>query len=97
LGSGTTEFALVTEVNSFVFQCKMDEVKAEPAANSDISPMFLSSEHQLLEVNDEGLVTYDILRNGAKVSVSFYYTLNCMSDLFEKEMCAGPLTHLVLF
>lgn len=76
-------------MNDFVFQHKMDEVKAEPDSDSYTPPMFLSSEHQLLEMNDEGPVTFDILRNGAKVSFYFCCSVNSVSELFEKELCVG--------
>jgi hypothetical protein len=61
----------------------MDEVKAEPDVDSYTPPLFLSDEHQLLHMNDEGPVTFDMLRNGAKVSFSFY-SVNSVSDLLQK-------------
>jgi hypothetical protein len=73
-------------VNNIGFQHKMDEVKAEPDSDNDTRPMFLSSEHQLLDVNDEGQIPFHVLQKGIKVSVYFYST---NFELSEKGVQVG--------
>lgn len=55
-----------------VFQDQMDEIKAEPDSDGDTPPLFLSREHELLEMNDERPVSFDMLQKGAKVSFPFH-------------------------
>lgn len=66
-------------MNNFVLQHKMDRVKAEPDSVSDTTPAFLSSEHELHDMNDEGPVSFDVLQKGAKVRFSSYSSVNHVS------------------
>ena len=62
-------------MNNFVLQRKMDKVKVEHDSISDTSPPFVSSEHELHDMNDEGTFSFDILQKGAKVRF-FSYSVN---------------------
>jgi hypothetical protein len=60
---------MFSTVNNVGFQHKMDEVKAEPESDTDIQPMFLASDHQLLDMNDEGQIPFHVLQDGIEVSI----------------------------
>jgi hypothetical protein len=59
---------MFSSVNNNGFQHKMDEVKAEPESDTNTQPMFLASDRQLLDVNDEGQIPFHVLQKGVQVS-----------------------------
>lgn len=75
-------------MNNFVLQHKMDKVKVEHDSISGNPPPFLSSEREFHNVNYEGPVSFDMLRNGAKVRFFFFLILLIMYLTYMRRNCS---------
>jgi hypothetical protein len=67
---------MLSTVNNIGFQHTMDEVKDEPESDTDAQQMILSSDHQLLNVDDGRQISFHVLQKGIEVSIYFQYFIN---------------------